>query len=289
VANKLDWSGTGELLGVENQDGLILYVAEGLAVDARVLAGDPMSILDISADTQLMASTSDMTTVSLRNIETGEVVQEIDTGEPIYNAVFSPDGERIYVASIDVIAADAYNATTGEHLQRYTGFETAAPVYHIEISANGQQLMWISRATVQLMDIETAELGPEFGHEDWANSVRLSPDGSLLAVATAATIDGEYQPIVQLWDAASGESAGQLLTGGEDAIASALDFTPDGQLLAVGAGGSIQFWNVAEQALVSTVAAHEDRINSLAFSPSGTTLASSSSDNMLKLWQVASP
>jgi WD40 repeat protein len=73
----------------------------------------------------------------------------------------------------------------------------------------------------------------------------------------------------------------------------ALDFSPDGQLLATGGGepsrnGEIKIWKVADGTLVRELAEpHSDTVFGLAFSPNGKHLASGSADKFVKVFNVA--
>jgi WD40 repeat protein len=74
----------------------------------------------------------------------------------------------------------------------------------------------------------------------------------------------------------------------------ALDFSPDGKLLASGGGapsrsGELKIWNPADGTLVREVAdAHSDTVFGVRFSPDGKTLASGAADKFLKTFDVAS-
>jgi WD40 repeat protein len=74
----------------------------------------------------------------------------------------------------------------------------------------------------------------------------------------------------------------------------ALDFSPDGKLLATGSGapsrsGELKLWNVADGALMREIpSAHSDTVLSVHFSPDGTQLASGSADKFVKVFDVAS-
>jgi len=73
----------------------------------------------------------------------------------------------------------------------------------------------------------------------------------------------------------------------------ALDFSPDGKLLAVGGGepsrsGEIKLFNAQTGELILALKEpHSDTVNCLAFSPDGKQLASCGADRFVKLWNVA--
>ena len=73
----------------------------------------------------------------------------------------------------------------------------------------------------------------------------------------------------------------------------ALDFSPDGKLLATGGGepsrsGELKIWNVADGTLARAIPdAHSDTIFGLKFSPDGQFIASSGADRFVKVFRVA--
>lgn len=82
------------------------------------------------------------------------------------------------------------------------------------------------------------------------------------------------------------------LPGPPDLIRS-LIFSTDGALLAAGGGapaqsGEIRVWDSQTRKLIHKLVGHSDSVYSLAFSPDGSTLASSSYDRKIKLWDVRS-
>ena len=117
------------------------------------------------------------------------------------------------------------------------------------------------------------------GHTGGVNSASFSPDGTLLASASA---DGT----VILWDVAKREETATL-TGHTDGVNS-VSFSRDGALLAsASADGMVILWDVAKREETATLTGHTDGVNSVSFSPDETILASGSADGTIILWDVA--
>jgi WD40 repeat protein len=87
-----------------------------------------------------------------------------------------------------------------------------------------------------------------------------------------------------------------VLKGHAEPVA-CLAFSPDGKALASGGRGydaktrtrwgELRLWDVAAGKEVTTLKEHQDGLVSLAFSPDGKSIASSSSDGQVRLWDVA--
>jgi len=134
-------------------------------------------------------------------------------------------------------------------------------------------------------------------------SMAFSPDGKTLAIGDATTGD----PGVELYDVATGAQIGETLTSSgvpravtDDPEVLPVAFSPDGKIVAAAEGSAVIMWNTATQKVtdsyVDGVAGVGAAIDSLAFSPDGTLLATggdctglgaSADCGQLQLWNAA--
>ena len=184
----------------------------------------------------------------------------------------------------NAIAADATQRFLPEGAKARIG---KGLIRDIAYSPNGTKLAVASTTGVWLYDAETGEeLNLLVSGTIGARDVAFSPDGTTLAaVETIVSESGDRRSVVQLWDIETGSLLRTMLAVEDYSNFSRVAFSPDGTTLAaVGAIGSesrdgrsvVYLWDI-EGSLSRAMPAVGDRsgFSQIAFSPDGTTLASS--------------
>ncbi|MGQ0604159.1 MAG: WD40 repeat domain-containing protein, partial [Anaerolineales bacterium] len=131
------------------------------------------------------------------------------------------------------------------------------------------------------------------GHSEYVYSTAFSRDSQLIAsLACARATDESSCPNteVHIWEALTGELK-QRIRAGIPSEPYSIEFSPTDNSLAVGyQNGMIVLWGDWTTPAISQTltgpGGHSAWVNSLAFSPDGQTLASSSDDQTIQFWNV---
>lgn len=267
---------------VHSSEFVKVYDANSFAMKKYRNIEAPEILLDASPEGNIIATTQDNQTLNLIDVVEDKTIQTIHLDSPFLGAQFSYDGATIGLELMDSMAIQVLDVKTGEILATYSGFQTAAPVYSARILAK-DNLVWFSRGLVQVMDMKDMTLSQPFGHEDFVSAIALTSDGKILATSAGQTVNDLFQPVINLWNPESGEKMDTLIQANP---ISSMAFSPDNHLLAAGSQKDIYIIDMTTHKIVMTLEASTESVNSLCFSPDGTTLVNTSSDGKVKAWKV---
>ena len=115
------------------------------------------------------------------------------------------------------------------------------------------------------------------GHAKSVNGVSFSPNGKMLATASA-------DKTVKLWDTSTGKEI-QTLKGHTNEVRW-VSFSPDGKMLATASSdNTVKLWDTSTRQEIKTLTGHRDAVWGVNFSPDGKMLATASADKTVRLWR----
>ena len=118
------------------------------------------------------------------------------------------------------------------------------------------------------------------GHLDWVNALALSPDGKILA-------SGGSDRAVKLWDTETWQLKATLPAPVHPYQVRGVAFSPDAKsLLTVGAESNFKVWNIDRLECVFVGETKDRELSAGVFSPNGTLIATSGTDQTVELWSA---
>lgn len=231
-----------------------------------------------SGDGRRLATAALDKTVRLWEVSTAQPLATLDGHDDrVFSVCFSPDGTRLASGSQDGTAR-LWNAASGAAIAT---LRHPVRVNSVAFSADGRRLVTGSGdAILRVWDAaEGRELRPLRGHAGSIWGVAAVPSGDRIVTASA-------DATARLWDIDGG--AEPVLRADDRVLAVA--FTADGGMAAIGGADSVvRLWNPVLCREEACFEMDAGRVNAVAFSPAGSTLAAACDDRVVFLPGAAGP
>jgi RNA polymerase sigma factor (sigma-70 family) len=276
----------GRVLALSGWQGAVSLVDRASGKEQKISLGGKRENTSLTANCEVAVGYSwektgpqrDVSTIRLWEVSTGKLLRSIEVKDPnnfIYSLAISPDGAKLAAQGTKPVIR-LLDANTGKELWQIAGAQGSGGQYCLAFSPDSRTLVGPGEKDMLcLWDVATGNKLREICRCAHAAAAVFSADGKTLAAATRLQGQGE-KTAVRLWDLATGKELPRPQQQPGAAFRVAL--TADGQTLAAAYTANalwgpwdIGLWEVATGKKLRQVRGGEY----MAFSPDGTTLASS--------------
>lgn len=234
-----------------------------------------------SSDGSVFASGDSDGNMVLWNANDQSVIAQMAAGESINDLVFSADGSQLVSVSGEQ-TVHLWNAADGSEIAVSVGHTagtdavTFSPDSSTLVFSDDDENLWLwDTATMPELNMATRIQEGTNSSADNVQGIAYSSDGSVLAAVDSFS--------VYLYDTATNQRLHEL---DGDGIVDGLAFSPDDTLIVYYSSAGLYVFEVETGTLLASLETHNDWLNSVAWSPDQTLLATTSSDHTVRVYGI---
>ncbi|BAZ17189.1 WD-repeat protein [Calothrix sp. NIES-4071] len=284
------FSPNGETIASSSEDHTVKLwdVATGQCIRTFKGYTNAFRLIAFSPDGKSLVSGSGDCQVRLWDVNTGACIKTLaGHSSLVVSVAFSPDGRTLASGSNEIKIWDSITSQCLLTLHGHTNW-----IWSVNFSPDGKTLLTSSAdRTLKLWDVQTGNcLQTLQGHTNWIWAATFNSNGKI-----AASASGDYT--TKIWDIKTGACLATL-TGHSNGVLS-VAFSPNNKIIATASDDrTTKLWdltasigknsenNLPTAICIKTLTGHTSGVYFVTFSPDGSTLATASDDQTVRIWDV---
>jgi WD40 repeat protein len=271
----LSWSNDNNTVAVgSDNDSIGLFDVSKQKLRSFKGHSDDVTAVAFSPDGKRLASSGDDDTLRVWDVASGKQTSNIALDDGAYALAWSADGKRI-AGNTNYSTIEVWDIASKQK-SSLTGHKDS--VKNLTWMSDGKLYSSSDDQSIKLWNVANKQAIQTFdGHVPWLNSLAIS--GNSLVVGSY------YNDVTLIFNRDSGEMLASYPLGRSGSSSFAI--SPDGKLLANSNDETVRIIDVATGRQQAVIESGDSSIYALAWSPSGTMLATGLADGSLLLWDVA--
>lgn len=198
----------GRLLGWVDESNIVSLTDSGLSSDPLLIEDivTPITGLVMSSGGDFIVIATQDQTIDIHDTETGIQLDSFITYEWLTDLSLSPDDRvlaGVHSPDFKIIFIDL---DTGDVIKELVWADSITPgLTEVEFSPDWSVVAWVSGGEVQLMDVDSGELGDQLLHQDAVGNISWSPDGRMVATSSITADGDDFFPVINVWNKERGD------------------------------------------------------------------------------------
>ncbi|MGD9720173.1 MAG: hypothetical protein AB7O59_07930 [Pirellulales bacterium] len=272
VCWSLDFTPDSRNLVMGGANGAGVQVWDVTTGETRDLGGSGM-LLQLFPDGQRFATSWVRRTAHVINVQSGEVLREIDHGGTIWSVAVSRDGRRLLTGGLDKVIR-IWDADSGESLVTFA--EQPDYIIRATFSPDGREVIAGRHdQTVAVFDTMTGKQRLAIEHPAAVWGLAVSADGNYILSGTGGSLTGSLSGlnfaegpdnVLRMWDRETGKLIREMK--GHEGGVFCIDVSPDGRLAVTGSSdGTMRLWDLSTGEELSKIGPGKGVVACVRFSP----------------------